>query len=41
MKEKVIRVRRLGNRFTAIKLVLEEDTIHIISAYTPKAGTKC
>ena len=33
--------RRLGNRFTAIKLVLEEDIIHIISAYTPKAGPKC
>ena len=31
-------VRRLRDRPIVIKLVLEEDKIHIISAYTPQAG---
>ena len=38
MKEKIVRVKRLGDRIIAIKLVLEKDIIHIISAYAPQAG---
>ena len=38
LKEKIVRVKRLGNRIIAMKLVLEEDIIHIINAYAPKAG---
>ena len=35
LKEKITRVKRLGDRIIGIKLVLEEDIIHIISAYAP------
>ena len=38
LKEKIIEVKRLGDRIIAIKLVLEEDMIHIISVYAPQAG---
>ena len=38
MKENVLGVKRLGDRIIAIKLVLEEDIIHTISAYAPQAG---
>ena len=36
-KEKIVGVKRLSNRIITIKLVLEEDTIHIISACAPQA----
>ena len=38
LKEKIKGVKRLGDRIIAIKLVLEEDMIHIISVYAPQAG---
>ena len=36
LKEKIMWVKRLGDRIIAVKLVLEEDLIHIISAYASK-----
>lgn len=33
LKEKIVGVKRLSDRIITIKLVLEEDIIHIISAY--------
>lgn len=33
LKESVVNVKRLGDRIIWIKLVLGEDTVHIISAY--------
>ena len=38
LKEKIVRVKKLGDRIIEIKLVLEEDIINIISAYAPQAG---
>eukprot|EP00268_Persea_americana_P000695 TRINITY_DN10213_c1_g1_i4.p1 TRINITY_DN10213_c1_g1~~TRINITY_DN10213_c1_g1_i4.p1 ORF type:complete len:121 (-),score=6.38 TRINITY_DN10213_c1_g1_i4:64-426(-) len=38
LKEKIVGVKRLGDKVIAIILVLEEDIIHIISAYAPQAG---
>ena len=35
LKEKIVRVKRLSDRIITIKVVLEEDIIHIISAYAP------
>ena len=37
LKEKIVRVKRLGGRLIAIKLVLKKDVIRIISAYAPQA----
>ena len=37
-KEKIVGVKRLGDRVIAIILVLQEDIIHIISAYALQAG---
>ena len=36
LKEKIVGEKRFGDRIVAIKLVLEEDIIHIINAYAPK-----
>ena len=38
MKEKIVELKRLGNRIIAINLVLDEDIIHIISACAPQVG---
>ena len=38
LKEKIVGVKRLGDRIIIIKLVLAEDIIHIISAYAPQVG---
>lgn len=37
LKEKIVGVKKLADRLITIKLVLEEDIIHIISAYAPQA----
>ena len=37
LKEKIVGVKRLGDTIIKIKLALEEDIIHIISAYAPLA----
>lgn len=34
LQEKIVGVKRLGDRILTIKLVLQEDIIHIISVYT-------
>ena len=38
LKEKVVDVKRIGDRIIAIKLVLEKEIINIISAYAPQIG---
>lgn len=35
VKEKTIGAKRLSDKVTSIKLVLEENIMHIISAYPP------
>ena len=35
LKKKIVEVIRLGDKIIAIKLMLEEDIIHIISTYAP------
>ena len=35
LKEKDVGIKRLNDRLIAIKLMLEEDIIHIISVYAP------
>ena len=37
LKEKIVRVKRLGDRIITIKLVLEEDIIRVFSAYASRA----
>ena len=38
LKDKVVQVRRISDRLTSVKLVLEDDIINIISAYAPQVG---
>ena len=38
LKERAVGVKRIGDRIIAIKLVLEENIMHIISLYAPQAG---
>ncbi|KAL4181484.1 hypothetical protein AMTRI_Chr12g237520 [Amborella trichopoda] len=38
LKDKVVSVKRIGDRLLLIELVLGEEIINIISAYTPQIG---
>ena len=38
LKERIVGVKRLGDRITTIKQVLEEEIIYMTSAYAPQAG---
>jgi len=38
LKDAVIAVKRVGDRIILVKLVLEGETINIISAYAPQIG---
>jgi len=38
LKEKIVGVKRLGDRIIAIKLVVGEEIIYIILAYAPQTG---
>ena len=39
-KRNVIEVYRKGDRLISIKMVVEEETINIISAYAPQIGAE-
>jgi hypothetical protein len=36
LKEKLVEIRRIGDKILLIKLVLGEETINIISTYIPQ-----
>ena len=38
LKDKIVGVKRLSDRIFAIKLVLKDDIIYIISAHAPQIG---
>ncbi|KAL4182519.1 hypothetical protein AMTRI_Chr11g93670 [Amborella trichopoda] len=38
LKDKVVNVNRIGDMLLLIKLVFEEETINVISTYTPQVG---
>jgi exonuclease III len=38
LKEDVVEVKRYSDRIMSVKLVIEEETVNIVSAYAPQAG---
>lgn len=38
LKNKVIEVKRVGDRIIALRLVREKEAINVISAYAPQIG---